>query len=68
MNSNSKPKIVFILGGPGAGKGTQCDIMHEKYGYSHFSTGDLLREFIKTDCEEAAKIRELIAEGKLAPS
>lgn len=50
MNSNTKPKIVFILGGPGAGKGTQCDIMHEKYGYSHFSTGDLLREFIKTDC------------------
>jgi adenylate kinase family enzyme len=27
MNSDKKPKIVFILGGPGAGKGTQCDIM-----------------------------------------
>jgi len=27
MNSGNKPKIVFILGGPGAGKGTQCDIM-----------------------------------------
>jgi adenylate kinase family enzyme len=27
MNSDGKPRIVFILGGPGAGKGTQCDIM-----------------------------------------
>ncbi len=50
MNSDNKPKIVFILGGPGAGKGTQCEIMIKNYGYKHLSTGDLLREFIKTDC------------------
>lgn len=68
MNSDNKPKIIFILGGPGSGKGTQCDIMTSRYGYVHYSTGDLLREFIKTDCEEAAKIRAIIAEGKLAPS
>lgn len=68
MNSDNKPKIIFILGGPGSGKGTQCDIMTNRYGYVHYSTGDLLREFIKTDCEEAAKIRAIIAEGKLAPS
>lgn len=68
MNSNNKPKIIFILGGPGAGKGTQCDIMINKYGYTHLSTGDLLREFIKTDCAEATKIKELMAEGKLCPS
>ena len=68
MNTQNKPKIVFILGGPGAGKGTQCDIMTTKYGFKHYSTGDLLREFIKTDCEEAKKIKELLADGKLAPS
>lgn len=68
MSTDNKPKIVFILGGPGAGKGTQCDIMVSKYGFQHLSTGDLLRDFIKTDCEEAAKIRDLLAEGKLAPS
>lgn len=50
MNFENKPKIVFILGGPGAGKGTQCDIMINKYGYTHLSTGDLLREFVKTEC------------------
>jgi UMP-CMP kinase len=43
MNTDNKPKIVFILGGPGAGKGTQCDIMIKEYNYVHLSTGDLLR-------------------------
>ena len=68
MSTELKPKVIFILGGPGAGKGTQCGIMTEKYGYEHYSTGDLLRDFIKTDCEDAKKIRELMAEGKLVPS
>lgn len=40
---NLKPQIVFILGGPGSGKGTQSAIMVEKYGFLHYSTGDLLR-------------------------
>lgn len=51
MNSENKPRIIFMLGGPGSGKGTQCDIMVKEYAYVHLSTGDLLREFIKTDCE-----------------
>jgi UMP-CMP kinase len=50
MNFENKPKIVFIFGGPGAGKRTQCGIMINKYGYIHLSTGDILREFVKTDC------------------
>lgn len=61
MDTSNKPKIIFILGGPGSGKGTQCDIMKAKYGFKHFSTGDLLRDFIKTDCEEAAQIRALLS-------
>merc|ERR1711931_572814 len=36
-------KIVFIVGGPGSGKGTQCDRIVQKYGYCHLSSGDLLR-------------------------
>lgn len=43
MNEGMKPKVIFILGGPGAGKGTQCERMVERYGFIHFSTGDLLR-------------------------
>lgn len=39
-----KPEVVFILGGPGAGKGTLCRYIVEHYGYAHLSAGDLLRE------------------------
>lgn len=38
------PNVTFVLGGPGAGKGTQCARIVEKFGYVHLSAGDLLRE------------------------
>jgi len=38
------PNVVFVLGGPGAGKGTQCAKIVEKFQYVHLSAGDLLRE------------------------
>ena len=66
--AEEKPQIIFILGGPGSGKGTQCADMVEKYGFNHYSTGDLLREFIQTNCEEAIQIKGLMSEGKLVPS
>ncbi|XP_076066502.1 cytidine/uridine monophosphate kinase Dak1 isoform X2 [Oratosquilla oratoria] len=36
--------VVFVLGGPGAGKGTQCSNIVKEFGYVHLSAGDLLRE------------------------
>ena len=40
-----KGGIVFILGGPGSGKGTLCSMLTEKYSHiKHLSAGDLLRE------------------------
>jgi adenylate kinase family enzyme len=63
-----KPHVLFILGGPGAGKGTQCEILVKDYGYKHLSTGDLLRDEIKNKGPEAASIEEFIKEGKLVPS
>lgn len=44
MSSISKPEVIFVLGGPGAGKGTQCSKIVDKYGYVHLSAGELLRE------------------------
>lgn len=35
--------IIWVLGGPGSGKGTQCDLIVKKYGFTHLSSGDLLR-------------------------
>jgi cytidylate kinase len=38
-----KVPIIWILGGPGSGKGTQCEKIVAKYGFTHLSSGDLLR-------------------------
>ncbi|XP_076306752.1 UMP-CMP kinase-like isoform X2 [Tachypleus tridentatus] len=38
-----KPSIVFVLGGPGSGKGTQCAKIIKEFDYVHLSAGDLLR-------------------------
>jgi adenylate kinase family enzyme len=37
-------EIIFVLGGPGAGKGTQCALLAKKYGMNHSSLGDILRQ------------------------
>ena len=36
-------RVVFVLGGPGAGKGTQCQLLSTNLGWCHLSAGDLLR-------------------------
>ena len=37
-------KIIFVIGPPGAGKGTLCSRMAKQFGYVHFSVGDYLRD------------------------
>jgi adenylate kinase family enzyme len=39
-----KFNIIFILGPPGSGKGTQCKVLANKYNILHLSAGDLLRK------------------------
>lgn len=63
-----KPVVVFVLGGPGSGKGTQCEKIVKEYGFSHFSVGDLLRAEKASGSKTAKLIDEYIAEGKLVPS
>eukprot|EP00434_Breviolum_minutum_P040131 symbB.v1.2.035655.t1/scaffold4856.1/size33858/2 len=64
----AKPAVVFILGGPGAGKGTQCERISQTFGYYHLSAGDLLREERKREGSEYGQLIEsYIKEGKLVP-
>ncbi|KAD4982668.1 hypothetical protein E3N88_19339 [Mikania micrantha] len=63
-----KPKVVFVLGGPGSGKGTQCANIVEHFGYTHLSAGDLLRAEIKSGSENGTMIQNMIKEGKIVPS
>ena len=61
------PGVVFVLGGPGAGKGTQSALIVEKYGYTHLSAGDLLRAERKSGSAQGHMIDEYIKEGKIVP-
>lgn len=60
-------KIYFVLGGPGSGKGTQCAQLVEKFGFDHFSAGDLLRKEVTTESDQGRMVGEMIKEGKIVP-
>lgn len=60
-------KNLVIFGAPGSGKGTQSDILVEKYGFDHISTGDVLRSEIKTDTELGRTAKSYIDNGRLIP-
>lgn len=62
------PKVVFVLGGPGAGKGTQCERIVNEFGFVHLSAGDLLREErAKPESKNGQLIETYIKEGKIVP-
>ena len=59
-------KIIF-LGAPGAGKGTQADIIAEKLGIPTISTGNIIREALKNGTEMGLKAKKFIEAGELVP-
>jgi len=64
----SKVTVVFVLGGPGAGKGTQCEKLVEEFGFCHLSAGDLLRaEQHREGSQFGEMISTYIKEGKIVP-
>ncbi|KAA0203310.1 hypothetical protein HAZT_HAZT001962 [Hyalella azteca] len=73
----SKYNVVFVLGGPGAGKGTQCAKIvqnttychcEQEFGYVHLSAGDLLREERSSDGSEFGELIEKhINDGTIVP-
>ena len=65
---SDKPSVVFVLGGPGSGKGTQCAKIVDEFKYEHLSTGDLLREEAAKGGELGDKLKKTMEEGKLVSS
>ena len=61
------PRLVFMTGGPGSGKGTQCDILTREYPYKHISIGDLMRNEIKQGTEEGKAVQAIVQKGNLVP-
>ncbi len=65
---SSSPSVVFVLGGPGSGKGTQCTKVSEHFGFIHLSAGDLLREERQRPGSEYGELIErYIREGAIVP-
>src|SRR3954471_19853807 len=66
--SASDVTVVFVLGGPGAGKGTQCANLGRDYGFTHLSAGDLLRaEQDRPGSQFGELIKDCIRNGDIVP-
>jgi UMP-CMP kinase len=67
---DGKAEVAFVLGGPGAGKGTQCLKIVENFGktWVHLSAGDLLRAEKSTKSANADVINACIKNGSIVPS
>lgn len=66
-SANNKPTVIFVLGGPGAGKGTQCQRIVDAYDFAHISAGDCLRAERNSNSTDAALINNYIKEGQIVP-
>ncbi|XP_069680966.1 UMP-CMP kinase-like [Periplaneta americana] len=68
MNSAKKPDVIFVLGAPGSGKGTQCENIVKEFGFVHLSAGDLLRkERVKEGSKYGELIEQNIRDGTIVP-
>jgi adenylate kinase len=61
------PTFIVLLGPPGAGKGTQAEILAEKTKLAHVSSGDLFRENLKNQTELGKLAKSFMDKGELVP-
>ena len=59
--------IIILMGGPGAGKGTQASPLVERFRFPHISTGDMFRAAIKNGTELGLKAKTFMDAGGLVP-
>jgi adenylate kinase len=67
LSKASMTRFIVLLGPPGAGKGTQADLIAEKFGLVHVSTGDLFRENLKKQTELGILAQTFMSRGALVP-
>jgi len=59
--------IIVLFGPPGSGKGTQAQVLAEKFGFKHVSTGDLFRYNLKNNTQLGQEAKSYMDKGKLVP-
>ena len=58
---------IILLGAPGAGKGTQGDLIVNQFKIKRISTGDLLREEVRNKTALGLQVQQILTDGKLVP-
>jgi adenylate kinase len=58
---------LLLIGAPGAGKGTQADRLAERFGITHISSGDLLRQHVRDQTSLGQTIKSYVEQGDLVP-
>lgn len=65
----SQAHVIFVVGGPGSGKGTQCSLIKKRYNCEHLSTGDILRGVVsKKSHPKWKELNKTMSEGGLVSS
>lgn len=62
-----KPKVIFVIGGPGSGKALQCERLEERYGLRRLSPGEILCNELQSHSERARYLRDLLEGGETLP-
>ncbi|XP_017327319.1 adenylate kinase isoenzyme 5 [Ictalurus punctatus] len=62
-----KPKVIFVIGGPGSGKALQCEKMEERYGLRRLCPGDMLCTELQSHSERGRFLRDLLERGRQLP-
>ena len=66
-NKNQYWTYWLFVGGPGSGRGTQCELIQTKTGYTHVSTGEVLRHEVMSGSQRGLKFYKLMSEGNAIP-
>jgi adenylate kinase len=61
------PMRLLLIGAPGAGKGTQAELLAKRFGIAHISSGDLLRQHVKDQTSIGQMIKSYLDRGDLVP-
>jgi|SRR5579859_2174012 len=61
------PTYLLLMGGPGAGKGTQAQVLREKFGLPQIASGDLFRDNLKRETPLGKLARQFMDRGELVP-
>ena len=58
---------LLLIGAPGAGKGTQAELLASRFGIAHISSGDLLREHVRAMTSLGQQVKSYVDRGDLVP-